>query len=257
MKTLTLLGGIMLASSANATMVSQTVTHTIGDKSFESTLVFDDAKKGLPAILMVPNWMGPTEGSLTKAKKIAEMGYAVMMADVYGTDVRPSNADEAKVAATALRSDRPLLRARTKAALDAMKANLPSANTDADRVGAIGFCFGGGAVLELARAGEAINGVVSFHGNLDTPNPTDANNITSPVLVLHGAIDPFVPAKQVADFEQEMSAAKVDWQFVAYGGAVHSFTNPAAAMTGKAEYHPKAAARSFIAMDNFFAESFN
>ncbi|MDO6575108.1 dienelactone hydrolase family protein, partial [Staphylococcus pasteuri_A] len=96
------------------------------------TLVFDDAKKGLPAILMVPNWMGPTEGSLTKAKKIAEMGYAVMMADVYGTDVRPTNADEAKVAATALRSDRPLLRARTKAALDAMKANLPSANTDAD-----------------------------------------------------------------------------------------------------------------------------
>ncbi|UPW16797.1 dienelactone hydrolase family protein [Agarivorans sp. TSD2052] len=257
MKYFTLLASAMFALNANAAMVSQTVTHTIGDTSFESTLVFDDQKQNLPAVLMVPNWMGPTEGSLTKAKKIAEMGYAVMMADVYGVGVRPKNADEAKAAATVLRSDRALMRSRTKAALEAMKANVPAGNVDANKVAAIGFCFGGGAVLELARHGEPLNGVVSFHGNLDTPNPKDAENINTPILVLHGAIDPFVPASQVVAFEQEMTAANTDWQFVSFGGAVHSFTNPAAKMAGKAEYHPKAAARSYVMMDSFFAETLN
>ncbi|BEU03073.1 dienelactone hydrolase [Agarivorans sp. OAG1] len=256
MKTFTLLAGLALSFNIHAAMVSQTVTHTIGDKSFESTLVFDDAKQGLPAVLMVPNWMGPTEGSLTKAKKIAEMGYAVMMADVYGSDVRPTNGEEAKVAATALRSDRQLLRERTKAALEAMKSSLPK-SADASKVAAIGFCFGGGAVLELARAGEELGGVVSFHGNLDTPNTEDAKNIQAPILVLHGAVDPFVPAEQVSNFEKEMNAANVDWQLIAYGGAVHSFTNPAAKRAGQAEYHPKVAARSFVAMDSFFSETFN
>jgi dienelactone hydrolase len=184
------------------------------------------------------------------------MGYAVMMADVYGTDVRPANADEAGKAAGALRSDRALLRGRTKAALAAMKANLPP-NADPSKVAAIGFCFGGGAVLELARGGEPLAAVVSFHGNLDTPNPADANNIKTPILVLHGAIDPYVPPEQVAAFEKEMNEAKVDWQLIAYGGAVHSFTNPQANTVGKADYHPKAAARSFRAMDSLFKEVFN
>ncbi len=256
MKSLYLFGVMALCLNVNAAIVSKTVSHTMADKQFESTLVYDDKQQQLPAVLMVPNWMGPTSGSLDKAKKIAGMGYAVMMADVYGTDVRPVNADEAGKAAEALRGDRALLRARTKAALEAMKANLP-ANADASKVAAIGFCFGGGAVLELARAGESLQAVVSFHGNLDTPNPADANNIQAPILVLHGAVDPYVSPKQVAAFEKEMNEAKVDWQLIAYGGAVHSFTNPEANAVGKAAYHPKAAARSFIAMHSFFTEVFH
>ncbi|GGA94698.1 dienelactone hydrolase family protein [Agarivorans gilvus] len=256
MKTLCLLSGMALCLNVNAAIVSKTVSHTMADKQFESTLVYDDSQQQLPAVLMVPNWMGPTSGSLDKAKKIAAMGYAVMMADVYGTDVRPANADEAGKAAGVLRSDRALLRGRTKAALAAMKANLPP-NADPSKVAAIGFCFGGGAVLELARGGEPLAAVVSFHGNLDTPNPADANNIQAPILVLHGAIDPYVPPEQVAAFEKEMNEAKVDWQLIAYGGAVHSFTNPQANTVGKADYHPKAAARSFRAMDSLFKEVFN
>ncbi len=115
------------------------------------------------------------------------------------------------------------MRDRAAAGLSVLQQN---SLTDPRRIAAIGYCFGGGVALELARSGAPIAGVVSFHGNLDTPNPVDAKNIRAKVLVLHGAVDPRVPPEQVAAFEKEMTDAKVDWQLVAYGGAVHSFTNP-------------------------------
>ncbi|MBO1347113.1 MAG: dienelactone hydrolase family protein [Hormoscilla sp. GUM202] len=128
-----------------------------------------------------------------------------------------------------------------------------------NRLGAIGYCFGGGTVLELARSGAKVAGVVSFHGNLDTPNPTDANNIKGQILVLHGASDPFVPKEQVAAFTEEMRQANVDWQMISYGGAVHSFTNPKAGNDPSkgAAYNRDADRRSWSAMQLFFAEIFN
>src|SRR3990167_4338315 len=115
---------------------------------------------------------------------------------------------------------------------------------------------GGGAVLELARSGADLQGFVSFHGNLDTPNPADAQNIQAPVLVLHGADDPSVPPEQVEGFIAEMKAANTDWQLVSYGGAVHSFTNPQANTPGRNQYHPQVAARSYRAMNDLFDEVF-
>lgn len=240
-----------------AELVSEKIDYTFEDKSYEGTLVYDDSIETVrPGVLMVPNWLGPTEASLEKAKKIAGEHYVVFMVDMYGVDVRPQNMQEAGAAAGFVRGDRALMRRRINKAFDVFVAQKDKVSFNTENIGAIGFCFGGGTVLELARSGRKLDGVVSFHGNLDTPNPQDAANIQCKVLVLHGANDPFVPAEQVSAFGDEMRAADVDWQFIAFGGAVHSFTDPYAKMTGKAEFHALANKRSFQAMELFFGEIF-
>lgn len=254
-KTLTTMMMLGAASMAHADMVTQPVAYEIDGEAYEGVLVYDGSVEDKrPGLLMVPNWMGMTENSLKKAYRAGGSDYVVFVADMYGKSVRPSNADEAKEAATFVRSDRSLMRKRINAALDVFKQS-DLAVLDSSKMGAIGFCFGGGVVLELARSGTKIDGVVSFHGNLDTPDANDAKAIKTPVLVLNGADDPAVPAEQIRAFETEMRDAKVDWQFVNYGGAVHSFTDPTAANPGRNEYHPEVAARSFAAMHLFFAET--
>ena len=254
-RTLTTLVLSGLAGMAQADITVQTVLYEIDGQPYEGLLVFDEAvTTPRPGVLMVPNWMGVTEAAAEKAAKVAGSEYVVFVADMYGRDIRPQKADEAAAAATTVRNDRPMMRARANAALDVLRAQQGAVPLDIDNLAAIGFCFGGGTVLELARSGTEIRGVVSFHGNLDTPNPDDAKAIRMPLLVLHGADDPFVPEQQVADFSAEMRAANVDWQLISYGGAVHSFSDPYAAMPGKAEYNPVVAKRAFLAMKQFFAE---
>lgn len=246
-----------LVGVAEAAVVMKPVPYEIDGEAFEGVLIYDDAiTTPRPGLLMVPNWLGVTDDSANKAARAASDKYVVFMADMYGKTVRPTNAEEARAAATMVRGDRPLMRKRAQAAVEVLKAQTAQVALDTSKLGAIGFCFGGGAVLELARSGADLKGFVSFHGNLDTPNPADAQNIKAPVLVLHGADDPTVPAEQIDGFVAEMSAAKVDWQLVSYGGAVHSFTNPLADVPGRNEYHPLAAARSFKAMDDLFSETF-
>jgi dienelactone hydrolase len=154
------------------------------------------------------------------------------------------------------KKDRALLRARVAAGLATLKAQPQVAP---DQVAAMGYCFGGTTVLELARSGAEVAGVVSFHGGLDSPAPQDGKNIRAKVLVLHGADDPYVPADQVAGFETEMREAGVDWQLLAYGGAVHGFTNPANGDDNRkgAAYNAKADQRSWWAMQQFFNELFS
>ncbi|WP_298188459.1 dienelactone hydrolase family protein [uncultured Pseudomonas sp.] len=242
---------------AEAAVVVKAVPYEIDGEAFEGMLIYDDAiTTPRPGLLMVPNWLGVSEDSAKKAARAAGDKYVVFMADMYGKGVRPTNAVEAKTAATFVRSDRSLMRKRAQAAVEVLKAQTAQVALDASKLGAIGFCFGGGAVLELARSGAELQGFVSFHGNLDTPNPSDAQNIKAPVLVLHGADDPSVPAEQVAGFIAEMKAANTDWQLVSYGGAVHSFTNPQASVPGRNQYHPVVAARAFKAMDDLFSEAF-
>lgn len=242
---------------ADAAVVVKPLPYEIDGEAFEGLVVYDDAiTTPRPGLLMVPNWMGVSENAATKAALLAGDKYVIFVADMYGKTIRPSNADEAKVAATTVRSDRPLMRKRAQAAVDVLKAQAGSVPLDISRLGAIGFCFGGGTVLELARSGADLKGFVSFHGNLDTPDPRDAQNIKAPVLVLHGADDPSVSPEQLAGFVAEMKGAKVDWQLVSYGGAVHSFTNPQANDPGRNAYHPVVAARSFKAMNDLFAETF-
>lgn len=248
------------ALGAETTMSQHDLVLDIGGTACAASVVWDPATNAAqPGILMIPNWMGLTPASLDKARRVAGLGYVVYVADVYGVDVRPTDAATARQAATALRSDRPLMRQRVRAHLDhfATLANGEAAvPVDVERIAAIGFCFGGGSVLELARSGAPVPAVVSFHGNLDTPNPADANNITASILVLHGAIDPAVPAEQVTAFQAEMEAAQVDYQFVAFGGAVHSFTDPHANTPGRSLYDERSAARAFALMHSFLTERF-
>ncbi|MCH8528528.1 MAG: dienelactone hydrolase family protein [Kiritimatiellae bacterium] len=251
----------MLFSFARAEFVVESVAYSLGEDSFEGALVYpgDAAESGekLPGILMVPNWMGVGDRAIEKAERIAGMGFAVFVADMYGADIRPENTDEAGQAAGFVKSDRALMRARAVKAVEVFHGLADDHPVHPEQTLAIGFCFGGTTVLELARGGTtAVQGVVSFHGNLDTPDPEDGKQIRVPVLVLHGADDPIVPDSEVAAFVAEMRAAETDWQLVSFGGAVHSFTDPHAAMEGVAEYEPKTAARAFEMMRDFAREVF-
>ena len=247
----------MLASVSYAGIQQLEVKYAIGDSEFVSTFVWDGTGTGLkPGILMVPNWMGPTLGSLEKAKKVAGDDYVVMMVDMYGTDVRPRNGQEAGAAAGLLRNDRALMRARAAKALEVMLAQAASGAIpmDSEKMAGIGFCFGGGTVLELARAGVEMDAVVSFHGDLLSPTlESDAVQTKASVLVLHGAADPYVPQADVQKWISVMNETDVDWTLVQFAGAVHSFTNPEANSDGS-KYNQTVNERSFKMMRQLFDE---
>lgn len=211
----------------------------------------------LPGVLMVPNWMGVTDNAIAKASKVAALGYTVYIADLYTAATRPANPREAGATAGALRADRTLMRARAQAAFDHFQSLAADTGVPADNYAAIGFCFGGGAILEFARTGAPLKAFVSFHGDLVSPTlANDSKHIAGRVLVLHGDADPFVPAEHVNTWLDAMRATSADWQFVAYSGAVHSFTDPTAANPGQSQYHPVVAARAFAAMHTLLQEAF-
>lgn len=250
------LGLWAVAPEALATVRAEVVEYRHGDVVLEGFLAYDDASEAKrPGVLVVHEWQGLGDYVKRRAQQLAELGYVAFAADLYGKGVRAKDHAEAATLSGIYRSDRRLMRARVLAALDELKRH---ALTDAEHVAAIGYCFGGTTVLELARSGAAIAGVVSFHGGLDTPHPEDARHITARILVLHGAEDPFVPPEQVAAFEQEMRDAGVSYQLIRYEGAVHSFTVPEAGndpSTGMA-YHPEADRQSWAAMQEFLARIF-
>jgi dienelactone hydrolase len=190
-----------------------------------------------------------------RAEQLASLGYVAFALDMYGKGVLAKTPKEAGELASRFKKDRALMRARAIAGLDVLR-RYPK--VDPDNLGAIGYCFGGTTVLELARAGADLKGVVSFHGTLETPNPDDAKNIRCKILVLTGADDPNVPKVQIAAFEEEMKKAHVDYKVIAYPGAVHAFTNPAAGDDPKrgVAYNKEADEKSWEAMQEFFAKVF-
>jgi dienelactone hydrolase len=206
-------------------------------------------------VLVVYEWWGLNDYVKRRANQLAELGYIAFAADIYGNGFMTTDQKEAGRLAGRFRGDRRLMRDRVTAGFQVLKEQ-PLA--DKERTAAIGYCFGGTTVLELARSGAVVSGIVSFHGGLDTPNTADAKNIKARLLVLHGADDPLVPPAQVSAFQEEMRKANVDWQMVSYGGAVHSFTNPDAGSDPSrgAAYNEKADKRSWEHMRIFFAELF-
>ncbi len=254
-----LLGALLMAallSPARAAVVFKTVEYRDGDTVLEGLAAYDDALKGpRPGVLIVHQWKGLGPYEKMRAEMLAKMGYVAFACDIYGKGVRPSTMPEAGAQAGKFKGDRPLLRQRVNAGFNAL---LAQPGVDPKKVAAIGYCFGGTTVLELARSGANVGGVVSFHGGLGSPTPGDAKNIKSKVLALHGADDPHVPPAEVAEFEKEMRDAKVDWQLVAYGNAVHSFTDKGAGSDNSrgAAYNEKADHRSWEAMKSLFAELF-
>jgi dienelactone hydrolase len=244
------------ATTAGAALRSQAVEYKQGDTVLEGYVAWDDSVQGKrPGVLVVHDWMGAGPFGNGKCDQLAKLGFVAFAADIYGKGVRPANAQEAGQLAGKYKGDRALLRARAAAALQALRAN---PLVDPKRIAAIGFCFGGTTAVELARSGAVLAGVVSFHGGLDSPAPADGKNIKARILALHGADDPYVPAADLAAFEDEMRKSGVDWQLVKYGGAVHAFTNPAAGSDNSkgAAYNERADKRSWAAMQAFFAEIF-
>jgi dienelactone hydrolase len=245
--------------AASAAMVTKPVTWTDQGITYKSVLVYDDAVKAKrPGLLMVPNWFGVNDMAIAKAKMIAGKDYVILLTDMYGGDIRPTSEAEAGTAVKPLYTDRKVMRARVARAFDELKAQEKSAPIDPARLAAIGFCFGGSAVLDLARTGADVAAVVSFHGLLATDDPKLASNIHGKVLALNGADDANVPPEQRTAFEAEMRDAKVDWASTDFGGAVHCFTEKeATATTGNCRYDAKVSARAYAAMRAWLTESFS
>ena len=244
------------AGTVEAKVQTKLIDYKQGDTVLQGFMAWNDAQQGLrPGVLIVHQWMGLTDYEKMRAEQLANLGYVAFAADVYGKGARPKTREEAGAEAGKFKNDRALLRARVEAGLDVLRA---SKFVDQSRVAAIGYCFGGTAVLELARSGADVAGVVSFHGGLDAPDPNDGKNIKAKVLVLHGADDPFNSAENIAAFQQEMRTGGVDWQMVYYGGAVHAFTQKAAGNDPSkgAAYNAQADRRSWQAMRDFFDEIF-
>lgn len=245
------------AVGLNAEIKTEIVTYKQGDQELEGYLAWDDSKvdKPVPGVLIIHQWMGLTDYEKSRARQLAELGYVAFAADIYGKGVRPANPGEAAATSGKFKSDRQLYRQRLNAGLEQLKSR---PMVDGSRIAAIGYCFGGTGVLELARSGAEVQGVVSFHGALDSPAPEDGKNIRAKVLVCHGADDPFVKAEDIAAMKKEFNDAQVDWQMIYYANAVHSFTQPMAGNDNSrgAAYNEKADHRSWQAMQSFFGELF-
>ncbi|MFF7682985.1 dienelactone hydrolase family protein [Microbacterium sp. NPDC007973] len=207
-----------------------------------------------PGVMVVHDWLGVTDYVRMRCDMLARLGYAAFAADVYGADVRPTP-QEAPAVAGQFYQDRPLWRKRLVEAFEQFRAD-PS--VDADRTAAIGYCFGGSSVLELARTGADVDAVVSFHGGLLTGPEGEAENITASLLVLHGAADPVAPDDAMIAFENDLrTAPSVDWQLVSYANAMHAFTLPDAdAPEQGAQFQATAERRSWAAMTAFLSEVF-
>lgn len=209
-----------------------------------------------PAVLVFPEAFGLGEHAMSRAERLAGLGYVALACDLHGDGRVFGELNQVMPLIESLRADPSRTRARASAALDALKGR---AEVDPSKIAAIGYCFGGTMALELARGGAEVAGVVGFHSGLATARPEDAKNIRGKVLVCIGADDPSIPPEQRAAFEVEMRGGGVDWQMSLYGGVVHSFTNPAADRMGRPErarYDARADARSWAEMLAFFDEIF-
>ena len=248
--------GLVYVLNVSAQVHTQSVEYKDGDTVLEGFSAYDESVHGKrPAVLIVHQWKGLTDYEMKRAEMLAKLGYNAFALDIYGKGVRPKDSAAAGALAGKYKNDRELFRRRANAGLAVL---MQHELTDPKRVAAIGYCFGGTGVMELARSGADIAGVVSFHGALDSPKPEDGKNIKCRVLALHGADDPFVPARDVTAWENEMREAKVDWQLVKFGGAVHGFTEwDAGSDNSKGlAYNEKADKRSWEHMQQFFAEIF-
>lgn len=247
-----------MVAPAQASVVLKEVTYKDGDTQLKGFIAYDESVKGKrPGVIVVHEWWGITKHVKDYARELASKGYTALAVDMYGDG---KTADEPKLAGE-LSGAVYKAPAVMKSRFDAGRSFLASQPTvDAARIGAIGFCFGGGVVLEMARRGEDLKGVASFHGSLGTSAPAQLGAVKAKVLVLNGAADPFVKPEAVAAFKKEFDAAKVDYKFIDYPGAVHAFTNPEATEKGKKfnlplAYDEKADKASKAEMLKFFGEN--
>jgi dienelactone hydrolase len=237
-------------------IVTKTITYQDGDVNLQGLLAMPaEVTAATPAVVVVHDWYGCGAYPQQRAREMAERGYIALAIDMYGDGKVVTTREDASGLAGGFYKDVPLMIRRTKAGLTTLRAQ---PHVDQQRVAAIGFCFGGTVALNLARSGEKLAGVVSFHGGLKVALPVEPGAISAKILVLHGGADPHVPPTDVANFMMEMTTAKADWRFEMYGGVVHSFSNPSAGnnVAGGSAYNAEAEQLSLAHMDRFFVELF-
>ncbi len=245
--------------SASAEVRHEEVTYSANGVTMKGYLAYDDAIKGKrPGVLVVHEWWGHNEYTRQRARMLAALGYTALAVDMYGDGKQAAHPDDAGKFAGAVMQNMEGAKARFVAAMELLKKHK---TTDATRIAAIGYCFGGGVVLQMARQGLDLKGVVSFHGSYATQTPAQAGKVKAKILVCHGADDQFTTAEQIEAFKKEMTDAKVDFQFISYEGAQHAFTNPEADEYAKKfslplGYNKMADEKSWADMQQFFKKIF-
>ncbi|MEK7728196.1 MAG: dienelactone hydrolase family protein [candidate division KSB1 bacterium] len=254
-----LLLAFALSSCAREAIKTEEVTYSADGVSMKGFLAYNDASTDKrPGVLVVHEWWGHNEYARKRARMLAELGYTALAVDMYGDGKQAQHPNDAGKFAGEVMQNIEGAKARFTAALDVLKQHK---TVDASRIAAIGYCFGGGVVLHMARFGYDLKGVASFHGSYATQTPAEPGKVKAAVLVCHGAADPFVSAEQVEALKQEMQNAGVDFQFIAYESAVHSFTNPEADENGKKfelplAYNKAADEKSWADLQQFFKKIF-
>lgn len=230
-RTAVTIASLLFTFNATAEIITEEISYTQGDTVMKGLIAYDDAITGKrPGVLVVHEWWGHNAYARKRAQMLAELGYTALAVDMYGDGKTADHPDDAGKFSNAVGSNLPLAKARFDAAVETLKQQ---DTVDADNIAAIGYCFGGGILLNMARLGTDIDGVVSYHGSLATSSPAEKGDIKTRIRVFNGADDPFVKPEQIEAFKQEMDNAGVDYRFVNYPGAMHSFTNPDADAFGK------------------------
>ena len=247
------------AKSSSSKIKEEKVTYSIGDKTFNGVIVYDENKAGKrPGVLVVHEWWGLTDYPVMRARKLAALGYIALAVDMYGDGKIAANPTEAQEFATPFYKDPQLSKTRLEAALAKLKEYK---QTDRQNIFAIGYCFGGSVVLNSAKLGADLKGVVSFHGGL-AGVPANKDLLKAKILVCHGGIDKFVSENDVNGFKHQLDSIGADYKFIVYQNATHAFTNPDATKIGKQfnmpiEYNQKADMDSWNDMILFFNKVLN
>jgi dienelactone hydrolase len=236
----------------------ETIKYRAGKVTGHGALVYNEKiKERRPLLLVSPNWLGVTEIVIKRAAKMAGDKYIAFVADMYGGGKTCAGPPESQDLMMSVRADRVEGRERIVAALNAMIAEADKRGIgDSKRKAAVGFCFGGGNVLELARTGADVNAVVCLHGDLATTMPAKKGDIRAAVFVLHGSKDPVAPKQDRDALEAELDATGANWQMLDFGGRLHSFSEEETMMPGVAEYHAGAAHQTYRMLDHFISDAF-
>jgi dienelactone hydrolase len=236
----------------------ETIKYQAGNVTAHGALVYNEKIKGRrPLLLVAPNWLGVTDIAIKRAATMAGDKYIAFVADIYGNGKTSAGPPESQDLMMSVRADRVEGRKRIVAALATLIAEAEKRGIgDAKRKAAVGFCFGGGNVLELARTGADVNAVVCLHGDLATTMPAKKGDIRAALFVLHGSKDPVAPKKDRDALEAEMDGAGANWQMLDFGGRLHSFSEAETKMPGVAEYHAGAAHQTYRMLDDFITDAF-
>lgn len=249
---------LLVSLPAQSEIIGQEISYKAGDTTLKGYLAYDDSLTNRRAgVLVVHEWWGHNNYARIRARKLAKLGYTAFAVDMYGNGKQAAHPKDASALSSRVKSNLPLMQERFRAAIKVLKEHDTVLN---NRIAAIGYCFGGGVVLEMARQGEKLKAVASFHGSLTTNQKAQRRKVKARILVVNGEADPFVTPEQISEFKQEMEQARVDYTFVSYPEAKHAFTNPGATFLGKKfnlplEYNLNADTESWKELKAFFRQT--